>query len=293
MLVLAAPLLLCGHGFAQTGQNQPPRPAHSALSDPLAPPRPDPLRVAHDEALWPFSFREKGGYTGFELELWAKVAEGMGVEYELFPMPFADILPALENGDIDVAIAAIPVTQARQERVLFSLPYFRTGLAALCREDSLGEDAPVPEEPKDKGKSKNTGKNAGKDTGKDKFEMFRGHSLAVQRGSAGESFARKNLTDSELKDYAFQEEMFFELLARNVDIVFAELNLLEAYLNVTKNPALSVCSPVYDAHNLAIALPKASVHQKELNRSLQAFRNSDEFKALCEKWFGVVPKFGK
>lgn len=283
--------------FSETGRAQtaqPPRPAHSALSDPLAPPRPDPLRVAHDEGLWPFSFKDKAQYAGFELELWAKVAEGMGVEYELIPMEFAEILPALQKGEIDVAIAAIPVTAARQERVQFSIPYFRTGLVGLCRngDDGAVKPADDPGSAQKSAKSTTDTKNAKNKNAKSK-SPFEGKLVAVQRNSAAAEYAARNMPEATLKICAYQEEMFFELLAKNVDAVFAEQNLIDAYLNVSESDSLSKCSELYSVHNMAIAVPKGSVHLKELNRSLQSFRSTEEFKELSRKWFGMVPNFGK
>ena len=267
--------------LAQLHQNS--RTAPSALSDPLAPPPPEPLKVAHDRGLWPFSFKVKSSYEGFELELWAKVAQGMGVEYELIPMDFAEILPALEAGKVDVAIAVVPVTTARQERVQFSIPYFQIGLTALCRVEESGNfQEKAASDPKNAKGKKN--KNV---------PAFSGKRVAVQKGSTAESYARENFPEAELRVCNYQEEMFFELLAENVDAVFAEQSLIDAYLKVTGNPGLVKCGPVYDVHNLAIAVPKDSIHLKELNHSLQNFRSSSEFRELCRKWFGTVPSFGK
>jgi len=293
LFLLASALFFCSFGFfSETGQCQtqqpplPPRPVHSALSDPLAPPRPEPLRVAHDEGLWPFSFKDKAQYAGFELELWAKVAEGMGVEYELIPMEFSAIIPALENEEIDVAIAAIPVTAVRQEKVQFSIPYFRTGLVGLCRDDDETKIDPEPD--KDSAKPKNS-----KDKKAKTKSPFEAKLVAVQKNSAAADFAAKNMPAASIKVCNYQEEMFFELLAKNVDAVFAEQNLIDAYLKVSGSDNLVKCSEVYSAHNIAIAVPKSSVHLKELNRSLQSFRSSEEFKELSQKWFGMAPNFGK
>ncbi|MBQ4133363.1 MAG: transporter substrate-binding domain-containing protein [Desulfovibrionaceae bacterium] len=289
VLVLIVFLSAGGAAFqAAFAQENQPRPAHSALSDPLAPPAPAPLRVAHDQALWPFSFREGSEYVGFEHELWQELAARLEVEYEMIPMPFNRIIDALEKGEVDVSVAVIPVTGERQQRVSFSVPCYRTGLAALCRQSDSEEVAPSgqPEQgpaPDRKAKKKNPGK----------FDAFAGKTVAVQRGSAAASFAGENFQKSRLLVCDYQEEMFFSLLAHNADIVFAELTLLEAYLNQTGNPGLVLCSPVYEKHNLAVALPKGSPHLKSINRALQTFRSSGEFGELCRKWFGTAPDLSR
>lgn len=285
IFVTFAIILVCS--FPPTGSSQTPpvpRPAHSALSDPLGGPRPEPLKVAHDEALWPFSFKDKTQYEGFEPELWAKVAAGMDIAYLLVPMPFTAMLPALENGEIDIAIAAIPVTPSRKERVEFSIPYYRTGLVALCKRS--GETLAEEQSPANKKKSKEKKAELAK-------LVFSEKLVAVQKNSAAEDYALKNIPEAKLKVCTYREELFFELLAGRVDMVFAEQALIEAYLNTTKNNDLVKCSEVFTSHNLAIALPKESTHLKELNKSLKLFRSSEEFKALCLKWFGTVPNFRK
>ena len=265
------------------------RPPQSALSDPLAPPRPDPLRVAFDQALWPFSFKNNYAYSGFEHDLWNDLADIMGVEYEMIPMQFEQIINALEQGEIDVSIAVIPVTPGRQARVDFSVPYYRTGLSGLCRQSSPEESTiKLPPELPKQNKSKRQ-----KRSSPDKFDVFSGKTIGVQKNSSAEAFARENFKESRLVVYNYREEMFFSLLAHNVDIVFAELSLLEAYLNVTHNPELTLCGPIYKKHNLAIALPKNSHRLKEINHSLQTLRQTDKFKDLCLKWFGVLPSFNK
>ena len=282
-LLLGAALLALVPLAASAQLQQTSRAAQSALSDPLAPPPPEPLKVAHDLGLWPFSFKVKSRYEGFELELWARVAQGMGVEYELIPMSFDEIVPALESGAVDIAIAVVPVTSSRQEQVQFSIPYFQVGLTGLCRLEKGGDfkEKADPDTRNAKGKKDKSG------------SVFNGKRVAVQKGSAAESYARANFPETKLRECKYQEEMFFELLAENVDAVFAEQSLIDAYLKVTGNPGLVKCGQVYDVHNLAIAVPKDSIHLKELNRSLQSFRSSSEFKELCRKWFGTVPSFGK
>ena len=244
-------------------QNIPPRPASSALSDPLAPPKPEPLRVVHDANYWPFSFKDKTEYAGFDIELWLQISKHLEQDYIFEPMPFQDIVPALEAGSIDIAIAAIPATSTRAERVEFTIPYFRSGLRVLCRK---GEEI----------------KN---------ISELQNKKIALERDSLAEEFATEELDAKNLRYCSYHEEMFFELLAGNVDVVLAEYSLLLAYLNLTKNPDLVIAELWIKPYNIAIAMPKNSPHHKALNKALQNFKASQAYKDLCLKWFGKVPVF--
>ena len=88
-----------------------------------------PLVVAHDTNFKPFEFKDSSGqYTGFDIELWDNVAKRAGLEYKFQPMDFNGIIPGLQTGNIDAAIAAMTITPQRQEVVDMSDPYYDTGI---------------------------------------------------------------------------------------------------------------------------------------------------------------------
>jgi glutamine transport system substrate-binding protein len=63
------------------------------------------LVVATDTAFVPFEFKEGDKYVGFDIDMWDAIAKEIGVTYELRPMDFAGIIPALQTGQVDVALA--------------------------------------------------------------------------------------------------------------------------------------------------------------------------------------------
>jgi polar amino acid transport system substrate-binding protein len=115
-----------------------------------------PLRVAVYDAP-PYGHLEPdGSVDGVSVDLWRRVAESLGREYHLVPVPQMEaILQGLEHKDYDVAIGAITITPARLARVDFSYPTHRSGAAVAVREDTgpmaalasygsvLGELAPL------------------------------------------------------------------------------------------------------------------------------------------------------
>ena len=80
----------------------------------------------------PFSLVEGGKETGFSLDLWGEVAQGIGRETEIIRFEqFADMLDAVETGRADLAVANISVTSAREEVFDFSRPIFASGLQIM------------------------------------------------------------------------------------------------------------------------------------------------------------------
>jgi len=77
----------------------------------------------------PFSIKNPdGSWSGISIELWKEIALRMNVDYEFREYDLVGLLNAVENGDVDVGIAAISVTSERELVMDFSHPYFTSGL---------------------------------------------------------------------------------------------------------------------------------------------------------------------
>ncbi|MFE8070625.1 transporter substrate-binding domain-containing protein [Marinobacteraceae bacterium S3BR75-40.1] len=88
-----------------------------------------PLRVGVTNVP-PFAMTtEHGNWEGISVDLWQRVAEGIGRDYELVPLSFKELLAQVESGKIDVAVGALTMTAAREEKFDFSHPFYQTGLS--------------------------------------------------------------------------------------------------------------------------------------------------------------------
>jgi len=84
----------------------------------------------------PFSFQDDGAASGFSIELWALIAEDLGLDYDIaYAGSFPDMLDAIEVGEADVAIANISITAAREQRMDFTHPIFESGLQIMVPKD--------------------------------------------------------------------------------------------------------------------------------------------------------------
>jgi polar amino acid transport system substrate-binding protein len=85
---------------------------------------------------------KEGQIIGVEADLAALFASGMSVKLTLKPIPFNDLLPALEAGQIDMVLSGMTITTPRNLKVAFAGPYFASGKSVLVKEanvDSLDE----------------------------------------------------------------------------------------------------------------------------------------------------------
>jgi polar amino acid transport system substrate-binding protein len=72
---------------------------------------------------------------GFEVEIVDAIARKLGVKPRLVQTAWESLIPALERGDYDFAMNGIEIIPAREQRVLFSRPYYAYTLQLMVRKD--------------------------------------------------------------------------------------------------------------------------------------------------------------
>jgi len=77
----------------------------------------------------PFVMRsDDGGWTGLSVELWQQIAADLQITYEFQEYDLGGLLKAVEDSEIDVAVAALTVTPERERILDFTHGYFLAGL---------------------------------------------------------------------------------------------------------------------------------------------------------------------
>ena len=77
--------------------------------------------------------------SGFDVELWEKIAADIGVSYKYTVVPkFSDIFTNLQTSKADVAISGITITEKREENIDFTHKYYDSGLSILIRSADSG-----------------------------------------------------------------------------------------------------------------------------------------------------------
>ncbi|MEM7130711.1 MAG: transporter substrate-binding domain-containing protein [Chloroflexota bacterium] len=80
----------------------------------------------------PFVLQRGTGYIGYSIELWDAVANELGIEYEVTVFEtFPDMLNAVANREMDLAIANITITAEREEKLDFSHSIYHSGLQIM------------------------------------------------------------------------------------------------------------------------------------------------------------------
>jgi len=219
------------------------------------------LVVATDTAFVPFEFKDGDHYTGFDIDMWDAIAKEIGVTYELRPMDFAGIIPALQTGQVDVALAGITIKPERQEVIDFSDGYYDSGLMLMVPADSDIAS----------------------------FEDLKGKTLAVKTGTSSSDYAEENFKDTELRKFPNIDNAYLELRTGGVDAAMHDTPNVLYYINTAGGGAVKAVGEQMMAHEYGIGFPKGSEVTAKVNAALAAMKADGRYDAIYEKWFGAKP----
>lgn len=190
------------------------------------------LRVGLSASQPPLNMRDKSGeIVGLEVELIHALAESMGLEAKLVPKPFAELLPALESGEVDLVISGVTITPDRNARVAFAGPYFVSGKSLLTRSKEIA---------------------AARDTdGLDDPE----HAVAALAGSTSENYVRRYLPRAKLIATPDYEAGVQLVIDGEVDALIADFPFCEvATMRYPEAGLFSAVTP-FTVEPLGVALP--------------------------------------
>ena len=92
--------------------------------------------VATDATLAPMSFMSVGNdITGFEPDLMRAVAKEAEINFQFIYVEWAGLFGGLITQKFDMVISSVTVLEERKERMAFSDPYLKSGLALVVRKN--------------------------------------------------------------------------------------------------------------------------------------------------------------
>ncbi|ANU21163.1 glutamine ABC transporter substrate-binding protein [Planococcus plakortidis] len=222
----------------------------------------DVYRVGIDTTYPPFEFEKDGEYTGIDIDLINAIAENQGFEIEFNPMDFGGIIPALQAGQLDVAIAGMSITDERKEIVDFSDPYFDAGLSLVVAEDNSDITS---------------------------LEDLEGKTVAVKSGTTGAQFARDNEAEYgyEISQFEDSPSMFQEVSNGNADVLLEDYPVI-AYAIAESDLALKTVGDRLTGDQYGIAVLKGENAEllEQINAGLQELRDSGEYDEILNKYIG-------
>lgn len=221
------------------------------------------IKVGTNPNFAPFEYLdEKGKMVGFDIDLAEALGKAMGVEIEIKNMAFDGLIPALQTGNIDMAITGMTITEERKKSIQFSEPYYKSGLAivVLKENDSIQHAADLA-----------------------------GKKLAVQIGTTG-SLVASEIQDAKVTDFNNTPETFMELKNKGVDAVINDLPVVQYFLKTEEGKDFKQVGPLLKTEYVGIGIdPKQKELAKEVNAALAKLKENGEYEKIYLKWFGVKP----
>jgi len=94
------------------------------------------LRVATDATYPPFEMLDKDkNVIGYDVDLIREICRRVNCVPDIRTVAWEGILPGVQQGDYDVAISGITITEEREKQVDFTEPYITVGQVVLVRAD--------------------------------------------------------------------------------------------------------------------------------------------------------------
>jgi glutamine transport system substrate-binding protein len=223
------------------------------------------VNVATDPSFVPFEMMdpETGEMIGFDMDIINEVAERAGFEINLTTMEFAGIIPAVQTGSQEIAIAGTTITAERAEIVDFSDPYYDSGLQIIVRTDNDDVES---------------------------IEDLAGLSIATRIGSTSYDFLQEELgDDADITPYPAMSDMYMALLGRNVDAVFYDAPNVSYFAQTRGEGRTKVVGPLYEGQQYGIVFHKGSQWVEPTNEALAAMKEDGTYDEIYAKWFGEAP----
>lgn len=223
------------------------------------------VNVATDPSFVPFEMMDTdtGEMVGFDMDIINEIADRAGFDVNLTTMEFAGIIPAVQTGSQEIAIAGITITDERAEIVNFSDPYYDSGLRIIVRADNDSVET---------------------------IEDLEGMSIGTKIGSTSYDFLQEQFgEDADITPYPGTSDMYMALLGRNVDAAFYDAPNVGYFSQTRGEGRTKVVGPLYEGQQYGIVFNSDSEWVEPANEALASMREDGTYDEIYTKWFGESP----
>jgi len=220
-------------------------------------------KVATDPSFVPFEMMDKetGEMTGFDMDMIRELAKRSGFEVDINTMDFNGIIPAVQTGSVDIAIAGITITDEREKIVDFSDPYYDSGLQVLISSSN--------DEVED-------------------LDDLKGMKIGTKIGSTSFDFLTEKFGDeATITPYPGSSDMYLALMGGSVDAVFYDAPNVGYFAKTRGEGRVKVVGPLYEGQQYGIAFAKDSELREPVNKALVEMREDGTYDEIHSKYFGA------
>ncbi len=208
-----------------------------------------------------------GNWVGWEVEMIEAVCAEAKLECVLAPTAWDGIIPALMSKKVDMIMGSLSITEAREEMIDFSIPYFKPDAVVVGTKREKFDPTP---------------------------EGLKGKLLGVQTATTHAAYAEKYFKDATVKQYQTQDEINQDLVSGRIDATQADAPAMTEFMESKEGQA---CCEIkgevaYDqailGRGVGVAVRKGDDPLREkINAAIKGTRASGKYQELSMKYFGM------
>lgn len=199
--------------------------------------------------------------VGYDIDLGQKIADKIGVPVEWKEMQFTALIPSVQNGQADMAIAAMYITDERKQAVDMSDGYLGTGMSLVRR---------------------------AADTSIKTIDDLNGKSVGVKAGATSEKAANDLIAQGvKLKVVSYKDttDYLLDLQLGRVDAAFNDYVNQMGYNRQHRDAKLEIAGDPFIKADLGIAVKKGNAELLKLvNETIKELQSNGEAQKLYDKW---------
>jgi len=257
--------MLAGCGTGSSTVKTSASPSTSTASSPDGALKGVTLKVGTSGLFGPFSYYDKDGTTliGYDIDLIAALQGVLGFEIsggQIQAMDYSALTTSVAQGKLDMAAAALCVTDERKTVIDFSKVYQDSGLVVMVNTDNSAGMSGVND--------------------------LAGKTVAVEKGTASHAYATKYLTSSTIQVHDTITTAYLSLEQGKVDAVIQDGPGAAFYIKTATNTKLKVVGDEFNQGQspYAIAFTKGFKYVDQFNAALDELKANGTMDKLAAKW---------
>jgi lysine-arginine-ornithine-binding protein len=225
------------------------------------------LRIAIQNERPPFSFTDDDGkLQGFDVEIAQTLCAVLDLRCHLMPFQFTDLIPGLEQGQIDAAVASMSITEERLQEVDFTDKYYQAPNRFVARRGALSDVTP---------------------------SGLAGKTIGVKRGTTHDRYLSSQYAGTAaIIRYGYLDEIFIDLVLGRLDLAFSDgIILTESFLKTDLGAGFDfvgppINDPQWFGRGEGIAVRKGNADLlARLNGALRQIRADGTYDEIRTKYF--------
>ncbi|MBR1844565.1 MAG: basic amino acid ABC transporter substrate-binding protein [Lachnospiraceae bacterium] len=204
----------------------------------------------------PYEYKEGGDFKGIDVEIANKIGEKLGCEIEILDIAFDSLIPTVNSGKADFAMAGMTITEDRKENVDFTDTYQNAVQAIIVPINSEIVDS------------------------NDMYDK----KIGVQLGTTGDIYCTDDFGDENISRYPKIVDGVQAMKTGSIDACVVDDQVAKAVVAGDEGSFKILESP-YAEEEYAIAVKKGNSELLDkLNGVIKEMKSNGELKAIVDKY---------